>query len=119
MPNGTFFDQVSLAAIANLTAGMTSTRGTIIELITSFLIVRVALKIFYSANLTLNGELQLLIVSAVSWIVGNSLLRDHDWQTQDLYLEPEQYKELAPSSMSENGISIALRTCLDLLRKVV
>jgi hypothetical protein len=44
MTNGAFFDQVSLAAIANLTAGMTSTNGTFMELLTAFIIVRVVLK---------------------------------------------------------------------------
>jgi hypothetical protein len=119
MTKGNFFDQISLASIANLTAGMTSTRGTFIELISSFIIVRIALKIFYKTSLTLNAELQLFIVSSISWIIGNSLLRDHEWQTPDLYLEPDLYKNSTSPKEGLDGMAFVTRICLDLLRKVV
>jgi hypothetical protein len=69
--------------------------------------------------MSLNAELQLFIISAVSWIVGNSLLRGHEWQTQDLYLQPEMYKSETPEDGTTYGMSFATRICLDLLRKVI
>lgn len=119
MTNGAFFDQVSLAAIANLTAGMTATNGTFVELISSFLIVRVFLKFFYKTKTTANAELQIFIVSAISWIVGNSLLRGHSWQTQDLYLSPEIYEHDDVNKPKSRGFAFITGICLDLLRKAI
>jgi hypothetical protein len=81
--------------------------------------VRVALKIFYRTKMSVNAELQLFIVSAVSWIIGNSLLRGHEWQTQDLYLQPEMYKSEALEDKGTYGMSLVTRVCLDLLRKII
>jgi hypothetical protein len=74
-----YFDQVSLAAIANLSAGMVSVDGGLRDMILSLLLVRVGLKIFYNVHLKPNTEIQLFLISAIAWIVGNSLLRGHSW----------------------------------------
>jgi hypothetical protein len=74
-----YFDQVSLAAIANLSAGMVSVDGGIREMILSLLLVRLGLKLFYNVNLKPNIEVQLFLISAIAWMIGNSLLRGHSW----------------------------------------
>lgn len=122
MSNGGFFDQISLAAIANLTAGMTSVNGSFIDLLLSLVVVRVGLRLFYNSDLSRGGEVRLFIVSVIAWILGNSISRGHDWKTQEIYLDPSENMESGPTaseSLFSSSAKLAVRIGLDIARKII
>ena len=121
---GGYFDQLSLAAIGNLTAGMPSVNGSFLDLILSFIIIRIGLRIFYNIDLPRGAEIQLFIISIVSWIIGNALLKGHEWKTQEIYLDPSS--EFGPNSSKvekedflTSRAKFAARVCLDFVRKII
>lgn len=118
---GGYFDQLSLAAIGNLTAGMTSVNGSFLDLILSFIIIRIGLRIFYNIDLPRGAEIQLFIISIVSWIIGNALLKGHDWNTQEIYLDPSGLKtsKVEKEDFLTSRAKFAARVCLDFIRKII
>lgn len=91
-----YFDQLSLSAVANLSAGLVSTNGGLLDLIVSLVLVRLGLRIFYNTTLQTQREIQLIVVSALSWIIGHALVKGHVWGPSNLFLPPEDY--VFPSS---------------------
>jgi len=119
---GGYFDQLSLAAIGNLTAGMTSVNGSFLDLILSFIIIRIGLRIFYKIDLPRGGEVQLFIISVISWIIGNALLNGHDWKTPEIYLNPSA-ADLKKAKVEDDFLTsrakFAAKVCLDFVRKII
>jgi len=109
-----YFDQVSLAAIANLSAGMVSVDGGIRDLILSLILVRLGLKIFYNVQLKANTEIQLFLISAIAWIVGHSLLKNHSWDPPAVFddrppaIDQHHDKDSLPA-ITSNVISALIR----------
>lgn len=112
-----YFDQISLAAVANLSAGLISVNGGLIDLILSLILVRIGLKIFYNAKLKPQSEIQLFVISAIAWLVGHSLLKGHDWDPPEVFIDNP--KTMVVVSEQEHIVSVVANACLSLLRKMV
>jgi hypothetical protein len=112
-----YFDQISLAAVANLSAGLISVDGGLRDMIISLILVRIGLKIFYNAKLKPQSEIQLLVVSAIAWLIGHSLLKGHDWDPPEVFIDnPKNSLEQAEK---ETIVKIITSTCLSILRKII
>jgi hypothetical protein len=112
-----YFDQISLAAVANLSAGLISVNGGLIDLILSLILVRIGLKIFYNANLKPQSEIQLFVISAIAWLVGHSLLKGHDWDPPEVFIDNPKTMEVVTEQ--EHIVSVVANAFLSLLRKMI
>jgi hypothetical protein len=112
-----YFDQISLAAVANLSAGLISVNGGLRDMILSLILVRIGLKIFYNAKLKPQSEIQLLVISAIAWLIGHSLLKGHDWDPPEVFIDNP--KITSEPDDKENIVNIITSTCLSLLRKII
>jgi hypothetical protein len=112
-----YFDQISLAAVANLTAGLVTVDGGIRELLFSLIVVRLGLKIFYRAEIKMDAEIQLFLISAVSWLVGHALLRGHSWDPSPLYLTRQS--QLSPQEDNSDKIKVVCNAVLNFIRKII
>lgn len=79
-----YFDQLSLAVVASFSSGIVSTTGTLFDLLITVVFVRVGLFIFYRTRTpNLDGEIRLILLSAVGWLIGRSITNGHSWNTED------------------------------------
>lgn len=79
-----YFDQLSLAMVTSFSSGIVSGTGTLFDLLITIVFVRVGLFLFYRTRTpNLDGEIQLIILSAVGWLVGKSITNGHSWNTED------------------------------------
>jgi hypothetical protein len=112
-----YFDQVSLAALANFSSGMVTVNGGLRELIISLILVRIGLKIFYNVDLKPRNEIQLFLISAIAWMIGNSLLRGHSWEPPAVFDDKIPEEEMTDVGKSIIGIATSVVTSL--IRKML
>jgi hypothetical protein len=112
-----YFDQVSLAALANFSSGMVSVNGGLRELVLSLVLVRLGLKLFYDVHLKPRNEIQLFLVSAIAWMIGNSLLRGHNWNPPAVFDDKIPQEEMTDARKSILGIATSVITSL--IRKML
>lgn len=73
------FEQSTLVALGNISGGIVSTRGSPIDFLISFAVVRFSLYIFYRLPTTPRNEINLFILAFIFWAIGRSLTYNHDW----------------------------------------
>ena len=113
-----YFDQLSLAAVASLSSGIVVANGTLLDLLLTILIVRAGLLLFYRIRTPdLDGEIRLLIVSSIGWLIGHTITRGHTWNTNDnLVANPSSRSFLQPKAQKPNVFIGAL---LSILQKIL
>lgn len=113
-----YFDQLSLAAVASFSSGIVATDTNIGDLLLTLLIVRLGLLLFYRIRApNIDGEIRLLTVSSVGWLVGKAISQGHTWNTNDdLVANPSSRSFLQPRASKPNPIVSAV---LSILLKVL
>jgi len=79
-----YFDQLSLAVVSSFSSGIVTPTGSLTDLLLTIVIVRAGLFLFYRLRTpNLDGEIRLVVLSAVGWLLGNSITNGHSWNTED------------------------------------
>lgn len=73
------FEQSTLVALGNISGGIVSSRGSPLDFLISFSVVRLSLYVFYRLPTTLRNEINLFVLAFIFWAVGRSLTYNHDW----------------------------------------
>lgn len=109
-----YFDQLSLAAVASFSSGIIATNTNIVDLLLTLLIVRTGLLLFYRIKTpNIDGEIRLLIVSSIGWLIGKAITDGHTWNTNDnLVANPSSRSFLQPKASKTNPFISALLTIL-------
>jgi len=77
------FEQTTLVALGNISGGIVSTRGSPVDFLISFSVVRLSLYAFYRLPTTLRNEINLFLLAFIFWAIGRSLSYNHDWYNPD------------------------------------
>jgi hypothetical protein len=113
-----YFDQLSLATIASFSSGIVNSSGTLGDLLLTILIVRAGLLIFYKLKRPhIDGEIRLLVISAIGWLLGAAITRGHSWNTDDDHVADASMRSFnAPPPQKTN---IWVNAVISLIQKLI
>lgn len=78
-----FFDTLAVTAFGNFCGGLISPNGSVVSLLVTLIAIRLVFFLAISHRLSPELELRVALISAVSWLIGNSLVKDHTWTEYD------------------------------------
>jgi len=110
------FEQSTLVALGNITGGVISVRGSPIDFLISFAVVRISLYIFYRLPTTPRNEINLFVLAFIFWAIGRSLTYNHDWYNPNDSVASTQTSSDLSMNTAKNLFTEA---CLAVINKLI